>query len=44
MNYFDPTEILVEGNYDIEGGIILLAAAAVLVVASQWRFTRMDIQ
>ncbi|PSQ48125.1 ABC transporter permease [Halobacteriales archaeon SW_12_67_38] len=44
MNYFDPTEILVEGNYDVEGGIILLAAAAVLVVASQWRFTRMDIQ
>ncbi|EMA55544.1 MULTISPECIES: ABC transporter permease [Halococcus] len=44
MNYFDPTEILVNGNYDLAGGAILLAAAAVLVFASQWRFTRMDIQ
>ncbi|WP_049903671.1 ABC transporter permease subunit [Halococcus agarilyticus] len=43
MNYFDPTEILVDGTFDWAGGAILLAAAAVLVFASQWRFTRMDI-
>jgi ABC-2 type transport system permease protein len=44
MNYFDPTAILVEGNYDLAGGVILLAATGVLVLASEWRFTRMDIQ
>jgi ABC-2 type transport system permease protein len=44
MNYFDPTEILVNGTYDIAGGAILLAAAVVLVLAGQWRFRRMDIQ
>jgi|AntDeeMetagen134_2_1112570.scaffolds.fasta_scaffold04009_3 ABC-2 type transport system permease protein len=44
MNYFDPTEILVEGSYDVAGGAILLAAAVVLVFAGQWRFRRMDIQ
>ena len=43
MNYFDPTDILVEGTYDLAGGAILLAAAVVLVLAGQWRFRRMDI-
>jgi ABC-2 type transport system permease protein len=44
MNYFDPTEILVNANYDFAGAGILLAAAVVLVLAGQWRFGRMDIQ
>jgi ABC-2 type transport system permease protein len=44
MNYYDPTEILVHGNYDLAGTGILLAAAIVLVLAGQWRFRRMDIQ
>ena len=43
MNYFDPTEILVDGSYDIAGAGILLAAALVLVLASQLRFRGMDI-
>lgn len=44
MNYFDPTEILVNSNYDLVGAGILLAATVVLVLAGQWRFRRMDIQ
>src|SRR5699024_155601 len=44
MNYFDPTEILVYGNYDLAGAGILLAGAVVLVLVGQWRFRRMDIQ
>ena len=43
MNYFDPTDVLVSGTYDVAGAAILLAAAVVLVLASQWRFGRMDI-
>ena len=43
MNYFDPTEILVDGSYDIAGAGILLAAALALVLASQLRFRGMDI-
>ncbi|WP_313696201.1 ABC transporter permease subunit [Halorarum halobium] len=44
MNYFDPTEILVEGTFDFAGGAILLAAAAALVLAGQWRFERVDVR
>jgi len=43
MNYFDPTEILAEGSYDIAGAGVLLAAALVLVLVSQLRFREMDI-
>lgn len=43
MNYFDPTEILVYGTYDLAGAGILLAATVVLVFAGQWRFRRMDL-
>ena len=43
MNYFDPTEILVNGYYDLAGAGILLAATVTLVLAGQWRFRRMDI-
>lgn len=44
MAYIDPNEILVEGTYDLAGGAVLLVVAVVLVVVSQLRFTRMDIQ
>lgn len=44
MNYYDPTEILVHGNFDYAGAGILLVAALVLVLVSQWRFERVDIQ
>ncbi|EMA52874.1 ABC transporter permease subunit [Halococcus thailandensis] len=43
MNYIDPTAILVDGSYDLAGGAILLAAAAVLVLVGLVRFGRMDI-
>jgi ABC-2 type transport system permease protein len=43
MNYFDPTDILVEGTYDLAGAGILLGATVVLVLAGQWQFGRMDI-
>ncbi|ESP89793.1 ABC transporter permease [Candidatus Halobonum tyrrellensis] len=41
--YYDPTEILVEGTYDLAGGVILLEAAILLVIASALRFQRRDI-
>jgi ABC-2 type transport system permease protein len=44
MTYFDANEILLEGTYDLTSAAILLGATVVLVVASQLRFTRMDIQ
>jgi ABC-2 type transport system permease protein len=42
--YYEPTTILVEGNYNLAGAAILLGAAIVLVVASQRWFRRKDIQ
>ncbi|MEM4782319.1 MAG: ABC transporter permease subunit [Halalkalicoccus sp.] len=41
--YYDPTAILVEGTYDAAGGILLLAATAVLVFLARVRFSRDDI-
>lgn len=43
MRYFEPTDILVDGTYDIAAAGILVAATVVLVTASQWYFTRRDI-
>lgn len=43
MNYFDPTEILVDSTYDLAGGAILLVAAVVFVLVGQLQFRRMDI-
>lgn len=43
MRYYDPTAILVNGEYDLAGGAILLVAAVVLVVVSQQWFTRKDV-
>lgn len=43
MRYFDPTAILVDGTYDLGAAAILLAATVGLVAASQWYFTRRDI-
>lgn len=44
MRYYDPTAVLVDGQYDLAGGALLLAAAAVLVVVSQQWFARKDVQ
>jgi len=41
--YYDPTAILVRGEYDWTGGLILLAGTAALVAASAWWFRRKDI-
>lgn len=43
MRYFEPTAILVDGEYDIAGGVILLGATIVLLIASQLWFRRKDI-
>lgn len=42
--YYEPTAILVAGEYDVTGALILLGAAIVLVVASQFWFRQKDIQ
>ena len=41
--YYDPTEILVEGTYDLAGGAVLLAAAVLLLSASRVIFERVDV-
>ncbi|MFB6132400.1 MAG: ABC transporter permease [Halanaeroarchaeum sp.] len=42
-HYFDPTDVLVNGEYDLAGALILLGAAAALVIlATEW-FRRRDI-
>lgn len=43
MRYFDPNGILIEGAYDPVGAAVLLAATAVLLVASQVWFARTDV-
>lgn len=42
-HYFDPTEILVNGEYDVAGALVLIAAAAVLVILSTEWFRRRDV-
>jgi ABC-2 type transport system permease protein len=44
MRYYDPTAVLVDGVYDLAGAAILAAAAVALVAASQWHFSRRDVQ
>jgi ABC-2 type transport system permease protein len=41
--YYDPSEILVEGTYDVAGALILLAGALALLLASTVYFQRRDI-
>lgn len=42
-HYFDPTDILVNSEYDVTGQLVLLAAAIVLLVlATEW-FRRRDV-
>ncbi|USZ69161.1 ABC transporter permease [Halorussus salilacus] len=41
--YYDPTAVLVSGEYDLAGAVVLLAATAALVAASAWWFRRKDI-
>jgi ABC-2 type transport system permease protein len=42
--YYDPTAILVSGEYDWAGTVILLVGTAALVVVSAWWFRRTDIE
>lgn len=42
--YYDPTEILVHGEYDLTGAALLLVAAVVLVAASALWFSRTDVE
>ncbi|WP_439025654.1 ABC transporter permease subunit [Haloarchaeobius sp. DT45] len=42
-HYYDPTEILVHGDWNLGGGAILLAVSAVLVLASREYFRRKDL-
>lgn len=44
MRYFDATAVLVEGNYDWAGGVILLGGAGMLVGVSALYFRRRDIE
>jgi ABC-2 type transport system permease protein len=41
--YFDPTDILVEGTYDVGGALVLSAATVLLVLASLLRFQQRDV-
>ncbi|WP_435179997.1 ABC transporter permease [Halorussus sp. AFM4] len=41
--YYDPTAVLVRGEYDWAGAVVLLAGAAALVAAAAWWFRRRDI-
>jgi len=43
MHYYDPTAVLVDGSYDLQGAGVLLAATAVLVAVSLVYFSRTDI-
>jgi ABC-2 type transport system permease protein len=42
--YYDPTAILVSGEYDWTGTVILLVGTAALVAVSAWWFRRTDIE
>lgn len=41
--YYDPTAVLVNGEYDLLGALILLAGAAALVFVARERFRRADV-
>lgn len=41
--YYDPSDILVQGTYDLAGAGLLLAATAVVVGVAIYRFERADI-
>ncbi len=41
--YYDPTEILVEGSYDLVGAAVLVVATVALLVASRVIFERVDV-
>lgn len=44
MNYYDTVAVLTESEYDLVGAGVLLAATAVLLVASQQWFARRDVR
>jgi ABC-2 type transport system permease protein len=44
MRYFDPTAVLVAGEYDWLGGVILTLASGLLLAASAAYFTRRDVE
>ena len=41
--HYDPTEILVHGEYDLVGSGVLLAATAALLAVAAWLFRRKDL-
>ncbi|MFW5965339.1 MAG: ABC transporter permease [Halodesulfurarchaeum sp.] len=41
--YYDPAAIIVDGEYDLAGALVLLAAAMALVIASAEWFRRRDV-
>lgn len=43
MRYFDPADILVNGEYGVTGAALLLVVAVVFVAASQTVFSRSDL-
>ncbi|MFC4553256.1 MULTISPECIES: ABC transporter permease subunit [Halorussus] len=43
MRYYDPTTVLVSGEYDWAGAAVLLVGTAALVAVSAWWFRRVDI-
>ncbi|QFU83093.1 ABC transporter permease subunit [Natronorubrum aibiense] len=43
MRYFDPNEILLQGEYDLVGAGILIAVTLGLVVVSQFWFSQKDV-
>ena len=44
MRYYDPTAVLVDGQYDLQGATVLLGATAVLLAGALLLFRRKDIQ
>jgi ABC-2 type transport system permease protein len=41
--YYDPTEILVDSTYDVEGALVLVVAAFALLAVARWVFLRRDV-
>lgn len=42
-HYYDPTEILVDGTYDVESAVVLLLATVTLLLLAQAGFARRDV-
>lgn len=44
MAHYDPTAVLVHGEYDLVGAGLLLAMSIILVAGSAWHFGRRDVR